>query len=239
MHIGHIRLGDIPRVAVSISDQESLSILKDIKADVWELRADLMKQVTIEVIHARVRDLQSTGIPVLLAVRNDAQEGAQKALSDEDKWMIFEALMTQVDAIDIEWRSPLCARVVALARAHDKTVVVSWHNFQQMPDREGLEDVWNQAKAAGGDIIKIAAQAQNKEEVRRLMAFTADHQNEGLITMALGAQGRISRLVYFTVGSLMTYSFIHQSTAPGQIPFDQLQQDLIRYFPAYTQCISE
>lgn len=233
--IGNLTLGEIPRIVVSVSDLETEEELKNSRFDVLEVRADLCKEISEVNVRQVVERGARVGIPVILTVRNDPAEGAVREISDQQKYDIFNSLISLVDAVDIEGRSPLLSQVVDLAREHQKTVIVSSHNFQEtLPDVD-LDAMVEKARQQGADIIKIAMHANTDEDLRRMAAIMMRHPDKKLVTISLGEIGSVSRLVFPLLGSLLTFSFLNKATAPGQIPLKQLQSDLRRYSVSYRQ----
>ena len=49
----------------------------------------------------------------------------------------------------------------------------------------------------------------------------------------MGEHGVVSRVFFPLFGSLLTYGFVAQSGAPGQLPLEELYAELRRYSPAF------
>ena len=137
-----------------------------------------------------------------------------------------------VNAVDIELSSRnILKKIVKKARTFKKKVIISYHNFKRTPTDKDLESLINRAGTAGADIVKIAVQAKNKKDVIRLMNITLKHSAKNLITIAMGAQGTVSRVFFPFTGSVLTYACISKAVAPGQIPLDVLNQHLKLFYP--------
>ena len=233
--LGIQNLNDAPRIAVAISDEERNKALLSMHIDILELRADHFKNLSLEHIRKNILERKKTKIPLILTVRNDKAEGGKGHISDQTKLKIFEVATPLVDAIDIELRSAIISKVIAIAKKNKKTVIVSTHNFKETPKEGDLENILNKSIAKGADMVKIAAWAKSLDDVFRLMRFTLEHRHNYLITMSLGTIGSVSRLTFPSVGSLLTYSHLTRPSAPGQIPLKILQQHLRLYYPKYNQ----
>ena len=231
IRLGQLLLNMTPRIAVAITDRDSNSAIAAAHADVLEVRADEFGNRDAGFITDQIKRFREVGLPMILTVRNDPAEGARHALEDSLKYTIFAAAITLVDAVDIELSSLIKTDVRKLAKDNGKVVIVSKHDFQQTLADAALESFFQDAKSFGADIVKVAMHANSIHDVRRLMAFTLKHQESPIITVSLGTQGMISRLALPAMGSLLTYSYISQATAPGQIPLAALQQDFRRYYP--------
>ncbi len=231
IRLGQLVLDTTPRIAVAVTDRDHNSAIAAAHADVLEVRADEFSDTDEAYVTGQVKRIRDIGLPMILTVRNDPAEGARHALEDSRKYRIFADAITLVDAVDIELSSLIRADVRKLAQDNGKVVIVSKHDFQKTLPDEALDAFFQDAKGFGADIVKIAMQANTIHDVRRLMAFTLKHQESAVITVSLGTRGMISRLALPAMGSLLTYSYISQATAPGQIPLAALQQDFRRYYP--------
>jgi len=138
--------------------------------------------------------------------------------------------MPFVDAVDIEIDASINREIIAMARG--KTIIVSEHDFEKMPDLSHLEKIASKANSLGATIIKIAAMAHNRQDVVRLMEFTAAKRNN-LVTIAMGNYGAISRVLAPVFGSLFTYGFVKKSVAPGQLSLHKLVEELRLYYPGF------
>ena len=223
-------LHQLPQIAVTITDQEHNAAIQSLRIDVLEIRVDLFRRLDPDYVQKIVREKRKTGIPLILTVRNSKSEGGRKKISDSLKLKIFTECVPLVDALDIELRSPLCREIILLAKRNKKSNIISFHDFKKTPPDSLLENLFKKAKAAGADVVKIAAQARSTEDVHRLLLFTLKHRHDDIITMSLGRLGSISRLVFPSAGSLLTYSYIGKPAAPGQIALPQLREHLRFYY---------
>lgn len=230
---GKTVLNGIPKVALVINDQEPNKVIKPLPVDFLEIRVDQFQSHAIAYIEKSIRARKALGIPLILTVRNAKEEGGKARISDAAKLKIFVALLSLVEGIDIELKSPIISQVIPLAKKNKKFVIVSSHNFKKTPAAAVLEKILKDAVKKGADIVKIAAKANALADVNRLWQFTLRHQKDNVITMSLGRIGSISRLTFPAAGSLLTYSYVGRPSAPGQLPFAVLQKRLRLYYPKY------
>ena len=231
--LGNEMLGAVPKIVVAITDLETNKEIISSRADVLEVRVDGFKDTDILYVKSQLERIRTTGLPLILTIRNDIAEGARVCMDDARKDSIFKSVIELIDAVDIELSSVILSKVMPLAKENGKVVIVSTHNFQHTAPNQTLENTFERAQSLGADIVKIAMQANTKDDVARLMSFTLAHRYDNIITMSLGALGSLSRLVYPSIGSLLTYSYIQNMTAPGQISLPKLQADMCFYYPDY------
>ena len=230
LKIGKTELGRIPRVAISISDREDNKLIPPALIDILEIRVDQFKKMEPAYIKNVIKTRREIGVPLILTVRSK-NEGGQKDIPNQLKLNIFKESIPLVDAVDIELESPILLEVVKTARKNKKIVIVSWHNLKMTPRDKTLKDILNKAKRSGADIVKIAAKANKKEDLIRLMRFTMDNRSENMITISLGEIGSISRLVFPALASLITYAYLNKPSGSGQRPLGELCEHLRTYYP--------
>jgi 3-dehydroquinate dehydratase-1 len=78
----------------------------------------------------------------------------------------------------------------------------------------------------GADIAKIAVMPNSSVDVLTLLMATAEMSEEyadrPLITISMSQRGVISRLTGELFGSAATFGSVDRTSAPGQIPVEQL-----------------
>jgi len=233
------RLADeVPLVAVSLGDDDSARDAAQVRAlgvDVAEMRVDWFRSV--EPDHVRRELAHYRGLPVLATVRSKTDGGYWPG-TEPERQRLYEALLPEVDAIDIELSAAeILPSVVAAAKARGKLVLVSHHDFAETPPAERLGEIAEGAKAAGADLVKISTMAHSVEDVRLLTAFTLQYRSMGLIVIAMGAQGAASRVFFPLLGSRITYSALGDGDlhAPGQLPFAETVRLLGRFSPKFAE----
>src|SRR5947208_1425586 len=88
--------------------------------------------------------------------------------------------------------------------------------------------------AAGGeaDLQALVAPARNLGALRALLEVTLAARARGIVTLATGPAGPLSRVVLPAAGSLLTYGHVGHPTAPsGQLPATELAALLRRLLP--------
>src|SRR3989344_2010125 len=219
MNIGKLRLGSTPRIAAVIldgKDKKSISKAKRDGADLLELRIDCFKKRDALYIQKTIKNIKAVNLPVIATIRSKV-EGGKAAISDNARLGLFETILPFVDAVDIELSSSKILKdIINQAHRFNKKVLVSYHNFKNTPEQKQLEAIIKNSKKAGSDIVKIATFARNKKDIIRLASLTVSHEN--IITIAMGRLGVVSRLLLPMLGSLVTYSSVTKSSAPGQMP---------------------
>jgi 3-dehydroquinate dehydratase I len=224
----------IPRACVPIVAADAAEALRqaqvirahDPLADLVELRADHLRDVSPAQVVALLSDMQAAlvDIPILFTNRSAAEGGAWAGTEAERIALISAAIASdQLAWVDVEWATEAIARVDLLTQAETAgvDVIISAHDFGATPADSALDSVLADLISAGGDAAKLAVTAQTPDDALRLLQATARAAAAApipLITMAMGAVGSITRLAGPMFGSALTFATVGPSSAPGQLP---------------------
>jgi len=226
--IGTCTLGSIPRVVAIIDRVIGLQELQKLESrgtDILEIRVDSL-DIGDKALCDYIKQLRAVTTCGLIGTVRDNARTTNRRLE------IFKCIIPLVDAIDIEIDADINAQVISLAQG--KTVIVSEHDYDVMPDDIDLKRIVDTAIKQGAHIVKIAAMANSRMDVVRLLEFTQSC-SENLVSIAMGDEGTISRITAPLFGSLFAYGFIEDAVAPGQLPVWKLIEELRMYYPAYDE----
>lgn len=132
-----------------------------------------------------------------------------------------------VEMVDIELETARGSSwVLPEFRENDVEIIISFHAFEDTPDRDTLDAIFEQC-ARFGDIAKVATYAEEYADSLRMIeavhAATIDGMRVAGISM--GAIGSHTRVVAPLYGSCLGYAPLASDTneyAPGQIPIRKL-----------------
>ena len=201
--------------------------------DLLEWRIDFFQDIDqLDVVLSTAAQLRHAagGIPILLTRRSIKEGGEPIPLSEEDVVALLEAVCAShsVDLVDFEMNNDPehIAQVRAAAHAQGVGLVLSFHNFQSTPTQAELCQRFAQAQALGADVAKIALMPQRLEDVLSVMGATLESSQKltiPLISMSMGGYGALTRLFGSTFGSALSFAVGAQSSAPGQVPIEDLK----------------
>jgi 3-dehydroquinate dehydratase type I len=236
LKIGNLELGVVPRIAVPLTDLDVRHHAEEASklADLFELRVDEFRNR--DPNHARevVRQARHHHRPLLCTVRA-REEGGAGDLPDSERLTLYTAMASGVDAFDVEIAASIRDQVVSLAHDDRKPVIASFHDFVRTPSYDELTRLIDEAKEAGVDVVKITTEARDASDVDRLLGLLRAHRNKNLIVIAMGAYGTVSRVFFPLFGSLITYGFLNQPNASGQLSLVEIDRELRRYSPEYAR----
>ena len=230
--------GKFPLICTPLIGRTREQILHEVqvvlakKPDMLEWRVDFFEGITnvSEVISvASAIRASAAGVPLLFTRRSVHEGGEKIALSEEQVIGLYQAVCAsrQIDAIDFEMgNDPLhITQVRQAAKANDIKLVLSFHNFSFTPGLETLEQRFLQADQLGADIAKVAVMSRNPEDALTLLTATLSASQKlriPLISLAMGPYGALTRLFGWTFGSALTFAVGQSSSAPGQLPIEDL-----------------
>ena len=234
LKLGGVDLDGTPRVAIALADETprgEVDAALASGADIVELRIDLFSSCERAFVldeAARYAD-----VPTLATIRTTAEGGRWEG-SEEERLALFRALLDHVDAVDVELSSAETAKaVVSAAHANGQLVIGSFHNFERTPSSEALAGIAAKGAELGVDIVKVAAHCENNSDLRRLAQFTLRHAGRGVIVIGMGPAGAVSRVLFPALGSRLTYTFLGEPTAPGQLNCAALVRYLGALYPGF------
>jgi 3-dehydroquinate dehydratase-1 len=160
---------------------------------------------------------------VLLTIRTN-REGGTWDINDDDRFELFNFFASDVDYFDIELKSQLFKDYSKSDFNESVKIIASYHDYISTPDKDSIQHLINSGKNWGADIVKLAVTPKTQDELLLLESFL-DQANLCLIGM--GDIGVVSRSEFPTKGSVLTYGYLDDSAAPGQLSAKQLH-DLLR-----------
>jgi 3-dehydroquinate dehydratase I len=180
------------------------------------------------------RHLEKTGSPVLTTIRLLADGGRAKVDADRLPW--FDEALMVTSWVDIELQSSIAGEIVQRAHGRGRRVIVSHHDFTRTPEAETMDKLVVEARKLGADIVKVATMVTSLEDHDRLVDLLRRHRAEPedrLALIAMGSVGTPLRSYLPCVGSRLTYGYLDEIAAPGQLHVRDLTQRLMADCPSY------
>jgi 3-dehydroquinate dehydratase-1 len=217
-----------PRVVGTVSSLDTLRLLAgeasgDLPADIVEVRLDLVGWEAPDwpVLCERLNERT----PVLFTLRM-AEEGGRWDRPEQERLSLYREALPRVSGIDIELRSGLREALCREAAAAGRSVVVSYHDFEGTPGRLELVHAVDRIEACPGAIAKIATMLETPEDESRLRALLTPRRKMPLCILGMGPLGVQTRMTYPGLGSCLTYGYLDESAAPGQVHASELRAAL-------------
>ncbi len=220
-----------PLVVLPVDDKDlekKLSVALDYGIDMVELRIDQFSDFGEDYVLEKAKLVKDYNLGIIATVRSKEEGGT--FIPDEERLKIFEAVAGISDIIDIELTSEkINKKVIEIAKDEGKLSLVSYHDFDKTPDEDFIQSVIDRAVSLGADIVKFAFKVNSHEDVSRILCTSGKNRDKKIVAIGMGELGRITRVAGFFFGSVLTYTYIGKSFAPGQIEAKKLIEELKFY----------
>lgn len=198
-------------------------------ADMIEVRADGLAEQSASQVEELLRKIKGMrDVPVILTLRSRKEGGAFKG-SEEERINILRRCMSLADLVDVELTAEKKLRdaVINEAREGGCEVIVSYHDFTATPSEKEMLGIIEKEFKAGAGIAKLAVMAKSMEDVLLLLNATSKARKMGRVcTISMGEVGRLSRIAAPLLGSDITYAYVGEAVAPGQLELGELRRIL-------------
>jgi 3-dehydroquinate dehydratase-1 len=232
---GPLPLSCLPLVAKDKAELiDQATEVRVFQPDVIEWRVDKLDAVRdTKTVLAVLETLRAEigSIPLIFTCRV-AREGGFQEIAQDDRLDLNKAVIASglADLIDTEMSNgeAMIAVMTEQCRQSECKLILSYHNFNETPAEQFILERLSEAQRLGADVAKVAVMPKNYRDVLNLLSATYTARTElvdiPIITMSMGAEGGITRIAGGLFGSDLTFAIGKASSAPGQIPIDDLRK---------------
>lgn len=206
-------------ICVSIAEQHIETILSIANsAEMVEIRIDLchLNEETTAQVFSQIH------VPTIATCRPQYCDYAKRAV------LLKTAIRSGAKYVDVEIESDAAFKndVLAFAKEHSCTSIISYHNYENTPSREELHAIVAECFSQGASIAKVATTALSMNDSARVLSLYDEFSD--IVALAMGAQGKITRVANLYLGSPFSFAAIDKEhiTAEGQFTKDQMQSIL-------------
>ena len=234
--------GNFPAICAPLVGRTRERLLAEVaivaakKPDIIEWRVDFFEAIadTAEVVDMAGHIRRQAGDAAVLFTRRSAREGGERiGLTEPQVVALYRAVCGSghIDMIDFEMGSEpnQLVEVRELSQVRGVKLVLSFHDFEGTPPLEVLNERFAEAESWEADIAKIAVMPRSMDDVLTLLTATLQSSRKleiPVVSMSMGAYGAITRLCGWAFGSAMTFGVGESSSAPGQMPIEDLAAGL-------------
>lgn len=221
----------VGRSAERIANEARSTLAKG--ADVLEWRVDFFDGIgDTQAVLATARGLRAAigDTPLIFTRRGTSEAGQPIALGEDAVLRLYDAVAAAgvIDFLEYEMDSaPARVRQARnIASAHGVQLILSYHDFDATPGLDELVERFEQAELQMADVAKIAVMPRVREDVLNLVIATARADAKlgiPVISMSMGAQGVVTRMMGDAFGSAMAFAVGETRSAPGQLPIADLR----------------
>lgn len=230
--------GKLPAICTPLVGKTNEAVLAELaivlakKPDLIEWRVDFFAAIanSNDVIDLARRIRSATGETPILFTRRSIKEGGEPVpLSEDDVVRLYAAVCQSrcVDLVDFEMSNLAdhVRQVREVSRQHGIQMLMSYHNFHETPALDILIQRFAQAEELGADVGKVAVMPNNAEDLLTLLSGTLHATRRlkiPLIGTSMGGYGAVTRLFGWVFGSTVTFARGASTSAPGQVPIEDL-----------------
>ncbi len=224
-------------IVIGESAEEILNLAQEANendCDMIEFRADFYQNIldfdSAKEIASKIRSTCKK--PIIFTCRTAAEGGKKEIPLDYYKSLLkMVSQCYYAELIDVE----------ASALGNDKDfveelkdngsyVIISKHDFNKTPSFDEIIETFFDMRDMGADIVKVAYMPNNKKDVLNLinasLRMTDEYDFCPLVAISMGHLGVVTRVIGEFTESAITFGSISKSSAPGQIPIEELESVL-------------
>ena len=226
-----IKLGELtmppPRVVGTLTTADRLAAFGDAERDACDIAEVRLDKIGPDSRHwlSHSKAIEARGCPVIFTLRLAAEGGLWRR-PDAERVTLFKTALENLAAIDVELQSGLLPKLANLARIHQKTLIISTHDFVKTPSLNSLQTVVMEA-ARYATIVKIATLITKPQDIDTLRELLAQNPETPLCVLGMGAAAHDTRTEFPKLGSCLTYGYLDEVAAPGQ-PSAALLKEALR-----------
>ena len=192
------------------------AFLKNLKkarlnSDRVELRADSIRNFKVDGIKMLKINSPSHSI---FTYRHIKEGGLFKGDVKEQRNILKEAFAYSFSCIDVSLGNSIIEELNLKER---KKLLVSYHEYKVTPTIEKLKGILNKMRKESPAVIKIATMVNTPKDIFVLTDLLKEKKkNEKLIVIGMGEMGKLTRIMFPTMGSYLTYASMEgEKIAPG------------------------
>jgi 3-dehydroquinate dehydratase type I len=215
------------RICVSILPKTTTEALRLIekaeesKADLIEVRLDCLE------IHSELADLAAHGKAPKIATNIPRScQGRFSGTETERQQILLTAAKNGFAYVDVELANPKLKNFIKEMNEIGAKPIVSFHDFEKSLSLSKLNSIFEREIASGAAVCKIVTTAKRIEDTLTILNFTSTASSKAkIVCFAMGALGKVSRLLSPLFGSFFTFASLERGseTAAGQMTIQEMK----------------
>ena len=219
----------LPRVCVAVIGNDANEMAEKAEALVrdnsfLEFRLDYLPKPGLAIPRIKRFIDSHPGTTVIATCRRTASGGKFKGSVASQLDVLAKAAAAGCQLVDVELQTAAKTKPEQLQKLRGKAaLVLSFHDFRAT---KKLDETLEKMLAHPADFYKVVSTATTLSDNVTVIKFLA-HQGDkhSLVSMCMGEQGIISRVLGVRAGSLFTFASVSagEKTAPGQVTAQELR----------------
>ncbi|EYG88396.1 TPA: type I 3-dehydroquinate dehydratase [Staphylococcus argenteus] len=227
-----------PQIQIDENLQKQINKRSD-AIDIIELRIDQLENISVDDVSKLVIKLKTLPkINKVLVTYRTTKQGGSGEITSESYMNLLSSLanVKEIDMVDIEWEKEIeierFQQVIKKLQGQNKEVIISHHNFDETPSLDELQFIYFKMQKFNPEYVKLAVMPHNKNDVLNLlqaMVTFSDTMNCKVVGISMSKLGLISRTSQGIFGGALTYGYIGEPQAPGQVDVVDLKEQVSFY----------
>jgi 3-dehydroquinate dehydratase type I len=139
--------------------------------------------------------------------------------------LLAKSIRAGATYIDIEYEADEEYRkeLIELARKFNCKVIISYHDHEETPDDDALNQIIERSRTMGADSVKLALTVNELSDFARVMALNSLYDN--MTAFCMGRAGKITRVAAPVFGAEFIYVTLNKEhrTAAGQLSLIEME----------------
>ena len=198
-------------------------IEKDISQIISVAHSAEMAEIRIDLCGLNVQSVADVfsqiSVPTIATCRPEFCDDEKRAK------LLKTAILSGATYVDVEIESQENFKKEIMNFAHENRskCIISYHNYEETPTRQELQEIIDSCFSQGADIAKIATMARSKRDASRVLSLY--ETNDNIVALAMGEAGKISRVACLYLGSPFSFAAIDEThaSANGQLTVEQMK----------------
>ncbi|HTS36184.1 MAG TPA: shikimate dehydrogenase [Candidatus Solibacter sp.] len=219
----------LPRVCLAVIGDDPNEMVDKAEAMVrdnsfLEFRLDYLSKPGLAIARVKRFIESHPGTVVIATCRRQASGGKFRGSIASQLDVLNKAIAAGCQLVDVELQTALKCKPEQIQRVRNKAaLVLSFHDFR---GTKKLDETLEKMLAYPADFYKVVSTATTLSDNVTVMKFLArEGDRHSVVSMCMGEQGIISRVLGVRAGSAFTFASAGsgQETAPGQVTAQELR----------------
>ena len=220
----------LPRVCVAVTGSDAEEMIQKAEGlardnSFVEFRLDYLSKPALALPKVKRFVESHVGMVVIATCRRAASGGKFRGSIASQLDILAKAAASGCQLLDVEMQTAVKCRPDALQKLRSRAgLILSFHDFR---GTKKLDETLEKMLAFPADFYKVVSTATTLSDNVEMIKFLArEGDRHSVVSMCMGEQGIISRVLGLRSGSVFTFAAAHagEETGPGQIEARTLRE---------------
>jgi len=219
----------LPRVCVAVIGSDAAGMVEKAEALVrdnsfLEFRLDYLSKPALALPKIKRFTESHPGLSLIATCRRASAGGKFRGSIAAQLEILGKAAASGCQLVDVELQTALKSKPEQMQKLRTKAaLILSFHDFR---GTKKLDETLEKMQAYPADFYKVVSTATTlSDNVTMIKFLSREGDKHSLVSMCMGEQGLISRVLGVRAGSVFTFGSagVGEETAPGQVTAQELR----------------